>query len=265
MTDSFYAALRHYKMSVMPDTPVRAYSDAQKAVLLYGVDSKEAKPYLTEIAPPKTVAGGKFEGVYTALLRRISEKGGKAKHLDQYFTHSDCPACHGERLAEISRTVTVNGVRLPELSLLPLDELYAWTEGLKQRAAEREKAVAGSYLADLQTKIYRAVRMGLDYLTLNRQAITLSGGESQRLKLAAALDSSLSGIIYVMDEPTAGLHAKDTRDLVDALIQLRDDGNTVIVIEHDVMLCGKPITSSTSAPALGNTAEKSPGRAALQT
>ena len=234
MTDSFYAALRHYKMPVAPDTPVCAYSDAQKAVLLYGVESDEAKPFLKNTAPPKTVAGGKFEGVYTALLRRISEKGGEAKHLDQYFTHSECPTCHGERLAEISRSVTVDGKRLPELSLLPLDELLAWAEGLERCATEREKAVAGSYLTDLQTKIRRAVRMGLDYLTLDRQAITLSGGESQRLKLAAALDSSLSGIIYVMDEPTAGLHAKDTHNLMTALKQLRDDDNTVIVIEHDV-------------------------------
>ena len=232
-TESFYAALAHLGIPVDPNTPVREYSDLQREVLLHGIDSAAVAEAFPGIAQPKTVAAGKFEGVYTTILRRVSEKGDVVGYLQPYLTYTDCPVCAGERLATLPRQAKVGGKRLPELAFLPLDELLEWVTTLHKQADDMQKVLAEHYLIDLETRISRAIRVGLDYLSLDRQSVTLSGGETQRLKLAATLDSELTGIIYILDEPTVGLHAKDTGDLVAALKQLRDGGNSVIVIEHD--------------------------------
>ena len=120
----------------------------------------------------------------------------------------ECPKCGGERLGEISRGVTVRGVRLPELSLFSLEKLYGWIQELRADLTDREREFTEVYLLDIETKLNRFMKVGLGYLSLDRQIITLSGGEMQRLCLAAALDSELSGILYILDEPTAGLHPK---------------------------------------------------------
>ncbi|MCL2136767.1 MAG: excinuclease ABC subunit UvrA [Coriobacteriia bacterium] len=232
-TESFYAALTHLGVPVKAKTPVNAYTDSQKTVLYHGIASAQAAELFPDTIQPKTVAAGKFEGVYTTILRRVSEKSGDAGYLEKYLTYADCPTCKGERLAEPPRLATVHGARLPELSQKALDEVMSWANELQTGLNNVEKTLAERYLTDLVTRVSRIVRVGLDYITLDRQSSTLSGGESQRLKLAAALDSELTGVIYILDEPTVGLHAKDTRDLVAALKQLRDEGNSVIVIEHD--------------------------------
>jgi len=139
----------------------------------------------------------------------------------------------GERLGELSRSVTVENMRLPELSLLSLEELYTWIQKLQGSLNDANLNLVESYLLDLKTKIQRILNVGLGYLSLDRQTITLSGGELQRVKLAATLDSDLTGIVYIMDEPTIGLHPKDTEGMIAILKKLRDLGNTVIVIEHD--------------------------------
>ena len=123
--------------------------------------------------------------------------------------------------------------RLPELAVLSLEELYDWLTRLAGQMKENEAALTRVYVQDLQTKISRLIRAGLGYLSLDRQTGTLSGGEARRLKLAAALDSRISGIIYILDEPTVGLHPKDTAGVMDILKKLKSLGNTVLVIEHD--------------------------------
>jgi len=231
---SLYNAFRHYGIPVEPDTPVTDFCNEQRDMLLYGVESEEVKKHFPGIVPPKTVGGGRFEGVFTFLWRRMSEKGGSSKVLDTYFDSEVCPDCRGERLNELSSSVTVMDTRLPELVSLSLTELYQWVIRLKDKVIGADKLLAESYLADLKTKIQRIVNVGLGYLSLDRQTMTLSGGETQRIKLSATLDSDLTGIIYIMDEPTIGLHPKDTMGIIEILKELRDMGNTVIVIEHDM-------------------------------
>jgi excinuclease ABC subunit A len=231
---ALYNAFKHYGMTFEPDTPVTRFNEGQKAILLYGVESDEVKNIFPGIVPPKTVAEGRFEGIFPVLWRRLSEKGGSSEALNAYFDSGICPDCRGERLNELSRSVTVLYTRLPELVSLSLDELYQWLVRLEDSVSSIDKLMVESYILDLKTKIQRIVNVGLGYLSLDRQTMTLSGGEAQRIKLAATLDSSLTGIIYIMDEPTIGLHPKDTTGIINILKGLRDLGNTVIVIEHDI-------------------------------
>ena len=229
-----YNAFKHYDIAAPPDTPVIDFSEDQKAILLYGVESDEVKKIFPGIIPPRTVAEGRFEGIFPVLWRRLSEKGGESKLLDTYFDSVICQDCRGERLNELSRSVIVLDTRLPELVSLSLEELYQWLLKLENHVSGTNKLILEPYLLDLRIKIQRIVNVGLGYLSLDRQTMTLSGGESQRIKLAATLDSTLTGIIYIMDEPTIGLHPKDTTGIINILKELRDMGNTIIVIEHDI-------------------------------
>lgn len=230
---SLYNAFKHYNISVKADTPIKNFSKAQKTILLYGVNSNEIKKIFPDILPPKKVADGKFEGIFPVLWRRLVEKKGNSKELDTYFESDICPECQGERLNELSRNVTVMDTRLPDLVLFSLEELYQWIIRLEDYISNTDKTLIEPYLLDLKTKIQRIINVGLAYLSRNRKTMTLSGGEAQRIKLAATLDSNLTGIIYILDEPTIGLHPKDTGGIINILKKLRDLGNTVIVIEHD--------------------------------
>lgn len=232
--ECLYNAFKHYHLPVPAKTPVASFSNLQKAILYHGVESKEVRAAHPELPPPKTVAAGKFEGVLTTLWRRMSEKGGDAKQLNSYFDFDSCPTCRGERLNELSRSATVENTRLPSLSFLSLEELDAWIRKIEGALTNSSRILVEAYLLDLKTKIQRIVNVGLSYLSLDRQTVTLSGGELQRVKLSAALSSDLTGIIYIMDEPTIGLHPKDTEGMIAILKKLRDLGNTVLVIEHDI-------------------------------
>ncbi|MDF2686962.1 MAG: excinuclease subunit UvrA [Clostridia bacterium] len=192
---SLYNAFKHYGVPIEPNTPVKDYNKGQEAILLYGAESNEVK---------------------------------------KLFPSEICSDCRGERLNELSRSVTVSDTRLPELVSLSLQELNQWLLRLEASVDGINKIMTEAYLSDLKTKINRIVNVGLGYLSLDRQTMTLSGGEAQRIKLAATLDSGLTGIIYIMDEPTIGLHPKDTVGIIKILKDLRDLENTVIVIEHDI-------------------------------
>lgn len=232
-TQAYYQALRHYGIPIPENTPVAQFSDLQKAILYDGILCDAVHDLLSGSTPPKTVAAGRFEGVLPMLWKRMSEHEGHDKRLDPYFDTLTCPSCGGERLQALSRNATVHGRRLPELSVSSLEHLHLWVDTLKSTLSRPHLALVADYLTDLQTKLHRLLKVGLGYLSLDRQTITLSGGELQRLRLAAILDSDLSGVIYIMDEPTLGLHPRDTAGLVDLLKGLRDLGNTVLVIEHD--------------------------------
>ena len=228
-----YAAYRHYGIPVPEGLPVGKFSAIQKALLYHGADCEQVREAFPDKNPPKTVAAGRFEGVYPILWRRFVEKEGDSKRLEPFFETAPCPDCKGERLRQESRSASVQGTRLPELAGYSLEQLREWTEELQKKLSDRENALVEAYLRDILTKIRRMEKVGLGYLSLDRQIITLSGGEMQRLRLAAVLDSDLSGIIYILDEPTAGLHPRDTEGLVEILRKLRDLENTVLVIEHD--------------------------------
>ncbi|WP_107994734.1 ATP-binding cassette domain-containing protein [Trichococcus paludicola] len=231
--ESFYAACDHYGMRLKINTPVKDFIPAQHVLLLQGAESEEMHRLFPDVPVPRTVAEGRFEGVLPNLWRRMAEKKGASKLRENYFESVICPECHGERLNELSRSVTVNGTRLPELSGSSLKELMDWISGLDANLMHSEQLLAGVYVTDLKTKLKRILKLGLGYLSLDRQTMTLSGGEAQRLRLAAVLDSDLTGVIYILDEPTISLHPKDTEGLLTVLRSLRDKGNTVLVIEHD--------------------------------
>lgn len=232
-TSVLYAAFEHYGILTGKDTPVQDFSEIQKEILYNGIENDRIMKIFPEISPPKTVASGRFEGVLPILWRRLADKKGDVKQLEAYFDVVECPDCKGERLCELSRNVTVNGTRLPELSFYSLERLADWIRQLKASVSKQYITLVNAYFLDIETKLKRFIKVGLGYLSLDRQVVTLSGGELQRLRLAAALDSELSGIIYILDEPTAGLHPKDTAGLLEILKRMRDLENTVLVIEHD--------------------------------
>lgn len=229
-----YAALKHYGIPVSGNVPVQQFSAMQKVILYDGIENNLVKSTFPNRKPPKNVTSGRFEGVIPILWRRLSEKEGNAKPLEEYFDIVECPSCKGERLSELSRNITVNRTRLPQLSHFSLDKLYQWANELEASLTEQQLQMVKAYLLDIKSKLTRVINVGLGYLTVDRQIITLSGGELQRIRLAAVLDSDLTGVIYILDEPTAGLHPKDTVGLIAILKRLRDLGNSVLVIEHDV-------------------------------
>lgn len=229
-----YAAFLHYGIPIPANIPVQQYSEIQKAILYDGIDQDLVRRKFPDHKPPKTAATGRFEGALPILWRRFLEKEGNAKQLVEYFHIVECPECKGERLSELSRNITVHGIRLPQLSQFSLDQLYLWINDLAASLSKQHLALVEAYPLDIKTKLSRFINVGLGYLSLDRQTVTLSGGELQRSKLAAVLDSELSGVIYILDEPTAGLHPKDTKGLITILQKLRDLGNSVLVIEHDV-------------------------------
>lgn len=213
--------LRPHHLSVPQDIPFAAlHPDVQK-ILIYGSSAvKDSYPKLAD-----------FEGAVQNFWRRYKESEGtfSGKSL---LVSRECPQCHGERLNAQSRTASVLGKTLPQLSQLSLQELLVWVEAFFTQK-EPLPQDARSYLLDLKTKCSRLIRIGLGYLHLDRTMMSLSGGEKQRVRLAASLDSSLTGMIYILDEPTLGLHPRDNEGIIAVMKQLRDQGNTVIVIEHD--------------------------------
>jgi excinuclease ABC subunit A len=238
---SLQAAAAHYGFSFDLRRPVKDYTQTQRDLLFYGVNSPFFQRHFPGIQPPKTVRQGRFEGIATNLLRRYAghiqahvQEAGYRDRLEDFLITQICPDCEGTRLRPESRLVTVNGQNIIALSRLPLDVLGAWLEALPAAFSPEEMRVAGLVLADLGGRISRLVEVGAGYLTLERPSSSLSAGESQRLRLAALLGSGLSGVLYVLDEPTIGLHQRDTRRLIGILRRLRDLGNTVLVIEHDL-------------------------------
>jgi excinuclease ABC subunit A len=227
-------AFEYYGVPIVEGIPLQEYSTGQKAILYYGVESNEVKEHFPSVKPPKTVEKGKFEGVLTGMWRRFTEKSGSSAEGEAYFYSQVCPDCTGDRLNEISRSVMVENRTIPNLVSHSLEEMFKWTLHLEKTLDKESYILVETFIQDMKTKLTRIIKIGLGYLTLDRQVITLSGGEAQRLKLSALLDSALTGVLYIMDEPTVGLHPKDTLGLVSVLKGLRDLGNTVLLIEHDV-------------------------------
>ena len=237
--ETLRAAGRHYGFDFDPSVPVRTLSPAQRDLLLYGVDSPAFRRHYPKIEAPDTVAKGRFEGVVTNLLRRHAEHATDAdtdylEKLERLLVLQTCPECGGTRLRPEARAVSVAGRNIVEVTRLPLGKLAEWIAGLQAALPAEDWLIAEPIVADLQERIRRLVEIGLGYLTLERATPSLSAGEAQRLRLAALLGSGLTGVLYVLDEPTIGLHPRDNPRLVRMLRALRDLGNTVLVIEHDL-------------------------------
>lgn len=235
--ETMQLAARHFGFAFDPSAPIGEFPQAQRDLLLYGVHSREFRRHYPDIEPPETVNQGRFEGVVTALMRRYQEHAQDAEYrerLEQVMVTQTCPDCEGHRLRLESRRVTVAGSSIIDLSQIPFTALHTWIEGLRGIVPTSEADVVQPIIDDLSERIRRLVKVGAGYLTLERSSPTLSQGEAQRLRLAALLSSGLTGVLYVFDEPTIGLHQRDTGRLIDVLRQLRDLGNTVLVVEHDL-------------------------------
>ncbi len=234
--NAFIAASKYYGFDFDPDMPVGKYGAIQRDYLLYGVNSEQFKKHFPDRQPPSNAYGGRFEGVITAMLRKYADHeidDAAREKLEKYFIRHTCPDCSGERLKKESRAVMVAGVTITELSRKSLEELGKWVRALPGHTSEAGLNVLRPVLEDLTAIIRRLLDVGLGYLSMERPATSLSGGEAQRLRLASLLGSGLTGVLYVLDEPTVGLHPRDTDRLINVLKQLRDMGNTVLVIEHD--------------------------------
>ncbi|GAA1075758.1 excinuclease ABC subunit UvrA [Nocardiopsis composta] len=230
------AAARHYGFDFDPDLPLGKLGDAERALLLHGVDSPEFRRLFPGVEPPARVSDGRFEGVAATVLRRYAERiedTAYREKTERLLVKEGCPDCRGERLRPESRRVTVAGTTIVEAQRLPLGELAEWIGALAGRLDAEEWAIAEPVVADLAERLRRLAAVGVGYLTLEQAAPSLSAGEAQRLRLAALLGSGLTGVLYVLDEPTRGLHPADTDRLIGVLRRLRDLGNTVLVIEHD--------------------------------
>ncbi len=229
----------YYGFSFDPSRPIKDYRPFERDLLLYGTESPRFRRHFPDVRPPVTNMQGRFEGVVTNLQRRYDEHADNAAYrekLEHLFASQPCPDCQGARLRSESRAVTVAGAGIVSLAQLSLGSLDAWLRSLLPHLTPVETLIARPILDDLEERIARLLEVGVGYLSLDRSSPSLSGGEAHRLRLAALLGSSLTGVLYVLDEPTIGLHQRDTQRLIGILRRLRDLGNTVLVVEHDLEL-----------------------------
>jgi excinuclease ABC subunit A len=176
-----------------------------------------------------------FEGIVPNLERRFRETDSDyiKSELERYMVARPCPTCEGKRLKPEILAVTVDGQNIWQVSTLSITAACEWVAGLTERLTERERTIARQVLKEISARLGFLLDVGLDYLTLDRTSQTLSGGEAQRIRLATQIGSSLMGVLYILDEPSIGLHQRDNAKLIATLTRLRDLGNTVLVVEHD--------------------------------
>ena len=221
----------HYKFKI--DTPYRDISTETQKVILYGSGDEEINfKYLSD-RKGAVRKRHTFEGVIPNMRRRYHETESTMvrEELAKYMNSRSCPACHGTRLNTAARHVYVNDYTLPQITAMSVDTARKHFSELKITGQRGE--IAAKILKEVVNRLQFLVNVGLDYLTLNRRAETLSGGEAQRIRLASQIGAGLVGVMYVLDEPSIGLHQRDNRRLLATLKHLRDMGNTVIVVEHD--------------------------------
>ena len=230
MANTFFTALsKKYGFSM--DTPVKDLPKKILDILLYGSGDKITVEY--ESAHGKGHYETVFEGVITSLNRRYRETTSESVKAtyEEYMVTDDCPACHGRRLKPEVLAVTVGGKNISEVCDLSVSKARAFFRGLV--LSEKDTMIASQILKEIDSRLGFLDSVGLSYLTLSRAAATLSGGEAQRIRLATQIGSSLMGVLYILDEPSIGLHQRDNAKLLATLKRLRDLGNTLIVVEHD--------------------------------
>ena len=213
------------------EIPYSSLPKATKDALMYGTNGKIKMERRSEYGTGTYMA--EFEGIVNNLQRRYDETTSdySRNDIEQYMSVVDCPECKGARLKKESLGVTVGGINIDELCKKPINKTMVFFDELK--LSQRDEMIAKAIIKEIKDRIKFLSSVGLEYLTLSRSSGTLSGGESQRIRLATQIGSSLMGVLYVLDEPSIGLHQKDNEKLLDTLRHLRDIGNTLIVVEHD--------------------------------
>ena len=226
----FDALAKKYRFKLT--TPWRELSDQVKDIILYGTKGDKLELHYDQ-PRGKGVLHQPFEGICNNLHRRYSETQSDAsrRELEECMSQCPCPACQGKRLKMESLAVTVGGINIYELTTKSVVEALDFVDHLT--LTKTQSMIADRILKEIRSRLGFLRSVGLEYLTLSRSAATLSGGESQRIRLATQIGSSLMGVLYILDEPSIGLHQRDNDKLLDTLRRLRDLGNTLIVVEHD--------------------------------
>ena len=227
---NFNALLKHYKISV--NKPLSSFTKKEMNIILYGSD-EEIKYTVRSSGGTTYHKTGYIEGIKSLIERRFEETQSKfgKEYYGSYMVETTCKKCHGARLNDKVLAVKVGGLNICELTSLSITKAYDFINNLKFDPMRAE--IAKILLTELKSRLKFLIDVGLDYLTLDRVAGSLSGGEAQRIRLATQIGSALTGVLYVLDEPSIGLHQKDNMMLIDTLKKMRDLDNTIIVVEHD--------------------------------
>lgn len=230
------AVAKHYHIDL--DKPVREISPEKLDILLYGTRGEEVRVHYHNKDGRTSTFRMAFEGIIGNLTRRYNETGSEymRERISELMSEQVCQTCGGARLRKEALAVTVDGANIVEVTQWPVIRTLDWVSRLYSAdtpLTPRQQAIAERILKEIQSRLGFLVNVGLDYLTLQRSAATLSGGEAQRIRLATQIGSRLMGVLYVLDEPSIGLHPRDNNRLLNTLKGLRDLGNTVLVVEHD--------------------------------
>ena len=233
---SLEAAARAYKIDL--NKPVRELTKEQMDVVLYGTGERQVQMTYHNSNGNEFKFSRAFEGVITNLERRYRETNSEyiREKISEFMSDRPCPTCNGQRLRPEAIAVTVDDTNIIQATSWPVNKTLDWAQKLsssKSPLNTRQKAISERIMKEITERLGFLVNVGLDYLTLNRSAATLSGGEAQRIRLATQIGSRLVGVLYVLDEPSIGLHPRDNSRLLTTLKGLRDLGNTVLVVEHD--------------------------------
>ncbi len=224
---------KHYKFPL--SEPWRKIPKKIQDIILFGSDDNEINfSYDDGYESYKTKKA--FEGVINNLERRYLETDSewKREEISQYQSETSCEKCKGMRLKDEALCIKIDSLNISEITSKSIDEAQKWFANLINVLSERDKKIAQHILKEINERLNFLLNVGLNYLTLSRESGTLSGGEAQRIRLASQIGSGLTGVLYVLDEPSIGLHQRDNKKLITALKKLRDLGNTVIVVEHDI-------------------------------
>ena len=214
-------------------TPVEKLTQAQLNLILYGSEEAPDDPESLEDIDA-TAADGIFEGVIRMVVRWFNDSSESIREwAEKFMILSTCPVCDGKRLKLESLWFKIGGSNIAELGDMNLERFAGWFDGIESKMSTKQQAIARDILKEIKERTRFLLDVGLEYLTLNRPTRTLSGGESQRIRLATQIGSLLRGITYILDEPSIGLHQRDNQRLILALQNLRDIGNSVLVVEHD--------------------------------
>ncbi|MEC5395118.1 excinuclease ABC subunit UvrA [Bergeyella sp. RCAD1439] len=214
-------------------TPLRSVDKAALEMIYFGAN-QEVKKELKHAGITKKIKVD-FEGLVSVIEERIEDKDSyESVILERHFTMEEvCPACEGARLQPSSLSFKIEGKTIAQVNAMSLSELKDWLAEIKTTFSEKKKVIAHEILKEIETRLQFLLDVGLDYLSLNRSSRTLSGGESQRIRLATQIGSQLVNVLYILDEPSIGLHQRDNERLINSLKNLRDLGNSVLVVEHD--------------------------------
>ena len=223
-------ACHHHKIDM--DTPIKNLTRKQLDIILYGSSEAMTFNYTSKTGNTRTTKGF-FEGIITNLERRYVETKSTwiRQWIENYMTELECPKCHGARLDDSVLSVLIGGKNIYEVTKISIGKLYEFLSNLK--LTKEQKEISDLVIKEINSRLKFLINVGLEYLTLSRSAGTLSGGEAQRIRLATQIGSRLTGVLYVLDEPSIGLHQRDNNRLIKSLLEMRDLGNTLIVVEHD--------------------------------